>query len=104
MGEGTGVGESRPAGWAGVRLCNGLHKAGSLPKDEFKREVERELTGRETEPWKNDLQSRYWLSAHGNFAGNQVATKVTISPSAIAGRTIRTITQRVLLRTRFCHR
>ena len=28
-----------------------LHKARSLPKDEFKREVERELTGRETEPW-----------------------------------------------------
>jgi hypothetical protein len=81
-----------------------LHKACSLPKDEFKREVEKELTGRESEPWKNDLQSRYWVSAHGNFAGNQVATKVTISPRAIAGRTIRTITQRVLLRTRFCHR
>jgi hypothetical protein len=28
-----------------------LHKARSLPKDEFKREVERELTGRESEPW-----------------------------------------------------
>ena len=28
-----------------------LHKARSLPKDEFKREVEKELTGRETEPW-----------------------------------------------------
>ncbi len=28
-----------------------LHKARSLPKEEFKREVERELTGRETEPW-----------------------------------------------------
>src|SRR6202166_4812043 len=28
-----------------------LHKARSLPKDEFKQEVERELTGRETEPW-----------------------------------------------------
>jgi len=27
------------------------HKARSLPKDEFKREVEKELTGRETEPW-----------------------------------------------------
>jgi hypothetical protein len=27
-----------------------LHKARSLPKDQFKREVERELTGRETEP------------------------------------------------------
>jgi hypothetical protein len=29
----------------------GLHKARSLPKDEFKREVEKELTGRESEPW-----------------------------------------------------
>jgi hypothetical protein len=28
-----------------------LHKAQSLPKEEFKREVERHLTGHETEPW-----------------------------------------------------
>jgi hypothetical protein len=28
-----------------------LHKARSLPKEEFKREVEKELTGKETEPW-----------------------------------------------------
>ena len=28
-----------------------LHKARELPKDEFRREVEKELTGRETEPW-----------------------------------------------------
>ncbi len=28
-----------------------LHKARSLPKDQFKQEVERELTGRESEPW-----------------------------------------------------
>ena len=28
-----------------------LHKARSMPKDQFKAEVERELTGRETEPW-----------------------------------------------------
>jgi hypothetical protein len=28
-----------------------LHKARVMPKDEFKREVEKELTGRETEPW-----------------------------------------------------
>jgi len=27
-----------------------LHKARSLPKEEFRREVEKELTGRETEP------------------------------------------------------
>jgi hypothetical protein len=29
-----------------VRLCNLLLKARSLPKDEFKREVEKELSGR----------------------------------------------------------
>ena len=28
-----------------------LHKAHSLPKEEFKREVERHLSGKETEPW-----------------------------------------------------
>ena len=28
-----------------------LHKAHELPKEEFKREVERHLTGQETEPW-----------------------------------------------------
>ena len=28
-----------------------MHKARSLPKEEFKREVEKELTGRESEPW-----------------------------------------------------
>ena len=28
-----------------------LHKASQMPKEEFKQEVERELTGKETEPW-----------------------------------------------------
>ena len=28
-----------------------MHKARELPKEEFKREVERHLTGQETEPW-----------------------------------------------------
>jgi hypothetical protein len=28
-----------------------LHKVRSMPKEEFKREVEKELTGRDTEPW-----------------------------------------------------
>jgi hypothetical protein len=28
-----------------------LHKARRMPKEQFKQEVERELTGRETEPW-----------------------------------------------------
>jgi hypothetical protein len=28
-----------------------LHKAHSLPKDQFKREVQKELTGQDSEPW-----------------------------------------------------
>jgi hypothetical protein len=28
-----------------------LHKAREMPKEQFKREVEKELTGQETEPW-----------------------------------------------------
>jgi hypothetical protein len=28
-----------------------LHKAREMPKEQFKQEVEKELTGRETEPW-----------------------------------------------------
>jgi hypothetical protein len=28
-----------------------LHKARQMPTDDFKKEVEKELTGRETEPW-----------------------------------------------------
>jgi hypothetical protein len=28
-----------------------LHKANELPKEDFKREVERHLTGQDTEPW-----------------------------------------------------
>ena len=28
-----------------------MHKARTLPREQFRREVEKELTGRETEPW-----------------------------------------------------
>ena len=35
----------------GFDCATWLHKARSLPKDQFKREVEKELTGRESEPW-----------------------------------------------------
>ena len=31
--------------------ATGLDKARQMPKEDFKKEVERELTGRETEPW-----------------------------------------------------
>ena len=35
----------------GFECATWLHKATSLPKQEFKGEVEKHLTGRETEPW-----------------------------------------------------
>ena len=37
------IGPFRGATW--------LHRARQMPKEQFKQEVERELTGRETEPW-----------------------------------------------------
>jgi hypothetical protein len=50
MDEGTGISESGKEGWARV-LCNLATQGSPLPKDQFKREVEKELAGRETEPW-----------------------------------------------------
>ena len=35
----------------GFDYATWLHKARQMPKEDFKKEVERELTGRETEPW-----------------------------------------------------
>jgi len=35
----------------GFDCATWLHKADELPKEEFRREVERHLTGKETEPW-----------------------------------------------------
>src|SRR5437870_4569701 len=35
----------------GFDCATWLHKARAMPKEQFKREVEKELTGRETEPW-----------------------------------------------------
>jgi hypothetical protein len=46
MDERTGTGESGPAGLAGLRFCNLLHKAKEMLGDS-KREVKKELTGRE---------------------------------------------------------
>jgi hypothetical protein len=51
MGQGAGVGESRQKGWAGVRLCNLVAQSALNAKEQFKQEVEKELTGRETETW-----------------------------------------------------
>jgi hypothetical protein len=32
-------------------LCTWVHKAETMPREEFRREVDRHLTGRATEPW-----------------------------------------------------
>ena len=50
-----------PKGWSWPRwrrrdgqdfdCATWLHKAREMPKEEFKQEVERELTGKDTEPW-----------------------------------------------------
>jgi hypothetical protein len=39
------------AGVALISRSTWLHKARELPKDQFKREVSKHLTGKETEPW-----------------------------------------------------
>jgi hypothetical protein len=45
------VGQSRSPGGQKFDCATWLHKAQDLPTEEFKREVERHLTGKETEPW-----------------------------------------------------
>ncbi len=50
MDQGIGACESCPEDGQEFDCATWLHKARSLPKDQFKREVERELTGRESEP------------------------------------------------------
>ena len=37
--------------WQRFDCATWLHKAREMPKQEFKQEVEKELTGQETEPW-----------------------------------------------------
>ena len=46
MDEGTGVGKSGQQGWAGVRLCNLLHKARSLPRISSSGRLEKEQAER----------------------------------------------------------
>src|SRR5437870_3879713 len=42
---------ARRRDWQEFDCATWLHKARVLPKEQFRREVERELTGKETEPW-----------------------------------------------------
>jgi hypothetical protein len=48
--KGTELAKLARAKGQGFDCATWLHKARSMPKEEFKREVEKELTGRETEP------------------------------------------------------
>jgi hypothetical protein len=49
--EGTGVSQAGQEGPAALRLCNLVAPGTGNAQGEFKQEVERELTGKETEPW-----------------------------------------------------
>ena len=49
MDESPGIGEGGPEGGTEIRLAPWLHKASSMPREEFKQEIERHLTGQETE-------------------------------------------------------
>ena len=62
-----------------------LYKATSLPKEEFKGEVEKRLTGRETEPWELIYSKMY----KSQLAVVEQALEV---PSSCWGRTIRAST------------
>ena len=46
-----------------------VHKAQEMPKEEFKREVERHLTGQETEPWEMLYFKVYKSQLAGDRAG-----------------------------------
>ena len=47
--EGGGVDQSRASGRAGLRLCSMDAQSTNLPRDQFKREVDKQLTGKDTE-------------------------------------------------------
>jgi hypothetical protein len=51
MDEGTGVSEGGRAAGEDFDCATWLHKAWAMPKEEFQRELHKELTGRETEAW-----------------------------------------------------
>lgn len=51
MDEGAGPGKGGEEDGQRFNCATWLHKAKTLPKDKFRREVERELTGGDSEPW-----------------------------------------------------
>jgi hypothetical protein len=51
-----------------------MHKAREMPKEQFKREVERELTGRETEPWEIILSCATMQNVPGKRSLKRFAT------------------------------
>lgn len=51
MDEGVELAKITRRDWQHFDCATWLHKAREMPKEEFKQEVEKELTGQETEPW-----------------------------------------------------
>jgi hypothetical protein len=50
-----------------------VHKAGTMPREEFKREVDRHLTGKETEPWEILYFKAYKSQLASHRAGAETA-------------------------------
>ena len=69
LAQGGRTGQGGPEGGGAVRLCTLGAQSQELPKEEFKREVERHLTGKETEPWEIDLLQALQEPAAGDRAG-----------------------------------
>jgi hypothetical protein len=59
MDEVAGVGEVGRRDGQEFDCAPWLHKAGSLPKNQFRREVEKELTGRGSGPWETIYSKLY---------------------------------------------
>ena len=59
MGWTQGAAVSRAGAGGGKRFGSAtwMHKAKEMPTEQFKREVEKELMGKETEPWEILLQA-----------------------------------------------
>jgi len=71
MGEGNRVSQAREAGRAALRLCSLLHKARQIPKEDLQEEVERELTGRETELERLSISSVLAIARGGRRSWRQ---------------------------------
>ena len=51
MEQSGGTSQGSEEGWRKLRLCNLVAQGQGMPKEGFKGEVERHLTGKDSEPW-----------------------------------------------------